>query len=31
MTGELVFFKETNVIKERNYEEKKGKKKVKSR
>lgn len=31
MTGELVFFKETNVIKECNYEEKKGKKKVKSR
>lgn len=31
MTGELVFFKETNVIKECNYEERKGKKKVKSR
>lgn len=31
MTGELVFFKETNAIKECNYEEKKGKKKVKSR
>lgn len=31
MTGELVFFKETNVIKEYNYEEKKSKKKVKSR